>query len=108
MRNIIKKMQNVEKVYNGYLLPENIQAPKLIYENHDIARPGYNSCKSNEYMDSSEILERKVEALAELIKKSKNFVVYTGAGISTAAGIGDYASKSAGNSKTKTFNWINA
>ena len=39
------------------------------------------------------MLSKKISLLASLIKKSKNFVVYTGAGISVAAGLGDYASK---------------
>jgi hypothetical protein len=32
--------------------------------------------------------------IVELVKQSKNFVTYTGAGLSKASGIPDYASKS--------------
>jgi NAD-dependent SIR2 family protein deacetylase len=38
-------------------------------------------------------LRLKIAALADLIKRSHHFVAYTGAGISTSASIGDYASK---------------
>lgn len=38
-------------------------------------------------------MEEKVKIIAKLIKNSTNLVIYTGAGISRAAGIADYASK---------------
>jgi mono-ADP-ribosyltransferase sirtuin 6 len=39
-----------------------------------------------EKFDSVEELERKAQVLAEQIKKSKHFIVFTGAGVSTSAG----------------------
>ena len=71
-------------------------APPLLAAYSDVeARPGYDSCKAHEYLDKPEVLAAKVQILAELIRSSSNCVTYTGAGISTAAGISDYASEAA-------------
>lgn len=43
-----------------------------------------------EYFDSAEVLEQRANELVALIKQSKHFVVFTGAGISTSAGIPDF------------------
>ena len=45
----------------------------------------------SEYCDYPKVLKQKIIQLTKLILNSKNVVVYTGAGISTAAGIGDVA-----------------
>jgi len=45
-----------------------------------------------EYFDSEDELNLKIEQLALWIRESKHFVTFTGAGISTAAGISDYRS----------------
>eukprot|EP01084_Bolivina_argentea_P091414 164571_1 len=47
-------------------------------------------CK--EFFDEPDVLNIKIKKLAALIKKSKHFVGFTGAGISTAAGIADFRS----------------
>ena len=50
---------------------------------------------ASEYMDSSDVLDAKVSRLAAMIQSStlSGGCAYTGAGLSTSAGIGDYASK---------------
>jgi hypothetical protein len=48
--------------------------------------------EKKEYFDSPEELDTKCDLLAQWIKSSEHFVAFTGAGISTAAGIPDFRS----------------
>lgn len=48
--------------------------------------------EKKEYFDTPEELDRKCDLLAQWIKSSEHFVAFTGAGISTAAGIPDFRS----------------
>ncbi|CAF3942380.1 unnamed protein product, partial [Rotaria sordida] len=43
-----------------------------------------------EYFDTPDELDQKIKTLADFIRNAKYFIVYTGAGISTAAGINDF------------------
>jgi len=54
-----------------------------------------NKTLANEYLDELDVLEEKMKIIADLIKKSKCLVAYTGAGISKSSGIPDYATKAA-------------
>uniref|UniRef100_A0A914E5H3 protein acetyllysine N-acetyltransferase n=1 Tax=Acrobeloides nanus TaxID=290746 RepID=A0A914E5H3_9BILA len=49
-----------------------------------------NKARLSENVDSPEVLEEKCLKLVELIKNARCTIVYTGAGISTAASIPDY------------------
>ena len=61
----------------------------------EVARKGYEerSKTKAEYKDDPEVLKEKVKVLAKLLRDSNNCVFYSGAGISTGAGVPDYASK---------------
>jgi NAD-dependent SIR2 family protein deacetylase len=48
--------------------------------------------EKKEYFDTPEELDRKCDLLAQWIQSSEHFVAFTGAGISTAAGIPDFRS----------------
>jgi hypothetical protein len=60
-------------------------APICVLESNVISRPGYDDkTTAAEFVDEESVMKAKVKLLAQLIKKSKNFVTYTGAGLSTA------------------------
>ncbi len=48
--------------------------------------------EKQEIFDSEEILDEKVTLLKDLILKAEHFVIFTGAGISTSAGVPDFRS----------------
>ncbi|KAF3769752.1 DHS-like NAD/FAD-binding domain-containing protein [Cryphonectria parasitica EP155] len=43
-----------------------------------------------EHQEESDVVDRKAADLAERIRRSKHFIVFTGAGVSTSAGIADF------------------
>ena len=53
-----------------------------------------NKTPAHEYMDDKKVLAKKMKLIANLIRKAKCCVAYTGAGLSKASGIPDYATKS--------------
>lgn len=69
-------------------------APRVTAVCDALARPGYRTCAAHEYRDEPATLAAKVALLARLVRASSHVTAYTGAGISTAAGVRDYASKS--------------
>ena len=80
---------------------DRIDDPLLIVKCDKKARPGYTNMPAHEYHDTPEALRKKVKILANLIKAAENAVIYSGAGISTASGISDYATKSGDRSISK-------
>lgn len=70
--------------------------PSKILHCDEEARPGYASVKAHEFDENEDVLAAKIKLLGAMIRSSANCIAYTGAGISTGAGIGDYASRSAG------------
>jgi NAD-dependent SIR2 family protein deacetylase len=67
------------------------QAPIKVLDDDRQSRPGYQGTQKHEYEDHPDVLHRKVKLLALMIRAAKAFIVYSGAGISTSSGIGDYA-----------------
>lgn len=78
---------------HGFLRAQSWEAPIKVVHNDEEARPGYQSMKRHEYNDTPEVLRAKIKLLTELLRTAKYPLAYTGAGISTAAGIDDYATK---------------
>jgi hypothetical protein len=87
-------------IWHGLLGNNRWQQPTKVVDCDLDARPGYASVQAHEYEDDPIVLRQKVQFLAYLLTQSRNCIIYTGAGISTASGIGDYATKS----KTKFSN----
>ncbi|CAF3704188.1 unnamed protein product [Rotaria sp. Silwood1] len=55
-----------------------------------MAHTALNDEEIKEYFDTPDELDQKIKTLADFIRNAKHFVVYTGAGISTSAGINDF------------------
>lgn len=85
-------MMTHSKSMHGRMGKEKWPNPEQVANADVEARPGYNSCQAHEYIDTPEVMREKITLLANMIRSSQNCVAYTGAGISTAAGIDDYAS----------------
>ncbi|KAH3765168.1 NAD-dependent protein deacetylase sirtuin-7 [Pelomyxa schiedti] len=77
-------------------------APALVTEFDVNARLTFTDIKAHEYMDLPDVMRKKVALLASMIRRSSCLICYTGAGISTAAGIDDYATKAKDASVTAT------
>jgi hypothetical protein len=77
--------------------------PLRVVECDLVARPGYTTTLAHEYEDEPEVLREKVELLAYFLTLSKQCAIYSGAGLSTASGISDYATKTrSGSAKLKS------
>ena len=69
-------------------------APRLVACSEEAARADQgNMIKAHEYLDDEEVLEEKICLIVDLLRRAKCCTAYTGAGLSRAAGIEDYASR---------------
>lgn len=82
-------------ILHGYRSGKNWAAPKASFINCSASRMDQgNMIPAHEYRDEEGVLQEKVEVLVQLLREARVTTAYTGAGISRAAGIPDYASKS--------------
>ncbi|XP_069124118.1 NAD-dependent protein deacetylase Sirt7-like [Argopecten irradians] len=86
--NILKKLESEKTVEDLQVLANSPEITKRLTK--QALRRDAMKKRSLEIKDPEEVLQQKCEQLAEAIKGSKNIVIYTGAGISTAASIPDY------------------
>lgn len=98
-----KSHQHLEPDYgwseaHGFRGNENWELPLRVKHCEEEARPGYATRLAHEYNDAPEVLQEKVTLLAQLLRQSEHCLLYTGAGISTASGIGDYATRTGSSS----------
>mmetsp|Transcript_27714 Transcript_27714/g.54407 ORF Transcript_27714/g.54407 Transcript_27714/m.54407 type:complete len:414 (-) Transcript_27714:30-1271(-) len=73
--------------------------PQVVLSSDAQARPGYDSMSASEYVDLDDVFKAKVRVLAKLVQQAQFRIVYSGAGLSTAAGIDDYASRAEGSTR---------
>lgn len=96
---VLKTMQDLFPDYSaaemhGLLAREDWEPPVCVVECDQEARPGYKTNAAHEYEDDPQTLLLKVQELARLLRESNSTLCYSGAGLSTSAGIDDYATKS--------------
>lgn len=89
-----KQRENTKYPWHGFLGNDNWDEPVMTQHCDVEARPGYQTEKAHEYEDTEDVLHQKVMLLADLMMQSRNCLIYSGAGLSTASGISDYATKS--------------
>ena len=77
-----------------------LDPPQCMTEFNVNARDYGTGIKAHEFLETDRTLRVKVKLLANMLRTSSSTLAYTGAGISTAAGIDDYATKAKKNSLT--------
>lgn len=98
----IRELEDSHEKMHGHLGDKEWAAPECVTQFDVNARLTFTSIKAHEYCDREDILRAKVALLAKMVRQSKNCLAFTGAGISTAAGIDDYATKAKKASVTAT------
>eukprot|EP00927_Polykrikos_kofoidii_P029004 TRINITY_DN25152_c0_g3_i1.p1 TRINITY_DN25152_c0_g3~~TRINITY_DN25152_c0_g3_i1.p1 ORF type:complete len:437 (-),score=74.65 TRINITY_DN25152_c0_g3_i1:477-1787(-) len=93
-------MEGPREAMHGLMGEAHWQPPVIVTEYDTKARHTFTDISASEFGDVEEVLREKVALLATLVKRSDAMVAYTGAGISTAAGIDDYATRAKDESVT--------
>lgn len=91
-----KQKEEWNQEFHGLFGNRKWKNPKCTLYSEELQRPKQSHITKktkSEYCDHPDVLAQKIKLLSRMIKQSKQCVIYAGAGISTSAGIGDYASK---------------
>ncbi len=92
--NTVANLVGSEALMHGALGVNRGWAPPVRTTEFDAcARATFTDIMAHEYVDQPAVLLEKIRLLADMIRRSAKCITYTGAGISTASGIDDYASK---------------
>lgn len=96
---------NDPRFWHGRLLDGSQEAPTVAWHSSKTPREDHDApswLTASEYVDTPSTLDFKLDKLVDLLQASTRTVVYSGAGISRAAGIGQAArgAKSGGNKTT--------
>ncbi|XP_042221969.1 uncharacterized protein LOC121866388 [Homarus americanus] len=86
--SILRKKRDSLTLDDRHLLEENAELVEEFYKRRE--RRAVWQSRKTEQEDTKEVLQAKCEQLAQAIHDTEFLVVYTGAGISTAASIPDY------------------
>ncbi|KAL3939121.1 MAG: hypothetical protein SGBAC_006101 [Bacillariaceae sp.] len=93
---------------DGILIPptmtwESPEAPRA--DKHNTTATSHQRSRewltASEFQDADSVMNLKIQKLAQLLKQSKKTIVYSGAGISVSAGIGQAARGSSSSSSSK-------
>ena len=87
---------------HGFDAPQGLADPKKVVDWSSSRGQDATGIAAHEFRDTDEALHVKVKFLADMLMRAKHACVYTGAGISTAAGIADYASRAGARSSVLT------
>lgn len=98
----LREMEASHSEMHGRRGAKEWAAPECVTDFDVNARLTFTSVKAHEWADRTEVLHAKVALLAAMVRSSRNCLAFTGAGISTAAGIDDYATKAKQASVTAT------
>merc|ERR1712115_144512 len=82
---------NEPRFFHGRIYSRSPPDPEVIWASDEPPREDHSAptwLTASEFEDSKEVLQDKVQKLARLLTLSRKTVVYTGAGISTSAGVG--------------------
>lgn len=94
MSEVGERLGGAWQALHGWRGDPDWPAPRLVAVASEANRADQgNLIAAHEYLDEDAVLAAKMKLVAALIRESHALVAYTGAGLSKASGIPDYASK---------------